>query len=162
MADEPSELERLVALVAQRIREQLEEEGGLQRLIEGRRQLEAQLEASGRLEAGETTTSAEASPFDTIPAGRASGTYGWAGSATGFAPAVLVLQTAAPNLAKDIEGRSPRDITLVVNLYMAFVTTLSVLLPLWQQPPNLTQIIDVFNNQTNVVYQTINMPPPSP
>ena len=42
MADEPNEIERLVA---QRIRELLSEEGGLQRFIEGGRQLEAQMEA---------------------------------------------------------------------------------------------------------------------
>lgn len=152
MADEPNELERLVA---QRIREQLGE-GGLQRLIEAWRQIEAQVEG-GRLEA--QVRPVEAQFGDSV------GITDSADVVISPDPAVLVLRGASPELAIDIEGRSPRDIKLAVDLYMAFLATLTALLALWstfhQQPPNPTQIIEIFNQTTNFVHQTIiNMPPP--
>ena len=49
---------------------------------------------------------------------------------------------------------------------MAFLGTLTLLVLLWQtfhpQPPTKEQIEQIFNQTTTVVYQTINMPPPSP
>lgn len=153
MADEPNELERLVA---QRIREQLRE-GGLQGLIEARQQIEAQIEG-GRLEAQLRPVQAQF--------GDSVGITDSADVVISPGPAVLVLRGAVPKLAIDIEGRSPRDIKLALDLYMAFLGTLTVLLTLYQishqQPPTLEQIVQIFNQTTTVVHQTINMPPPSP
>src|ERR1700738_4725699 len=105
VADEPNELERLVA---QRIREQLGE-GGLQGLIEARQQLEAQLQGSGRLEA--EVRPVEAQFGDSVR------TKDSADVVISPDPAVLVLQTSSPGLANDIKGRSPQDITLAINIY---------------------------------------------
>ena len=81
-------------------------------------------------------------------------------------PAHLALQGAAPELANDLKGRSPQDITLAINIYLAILQTLQVLLMLYQmahdQPPSQTQINQIFNQATTVVNQTINMPPPPP
>ena len=80
--------------------------------------------------------------------------------------AVLVLRGASPELANDLKGRSPRDITLAINIYLAILQTLQVLLMVYQvahdQPPTQTQINEIFNQTTTIVHQTINMPPPPP
>ena len=154
MADEPNELERLVS---QRILEQLRE-GGPQGLIEARQQLDAQMEGAAALE---ISVGLEADGrVDSV------GITDSGDVVISPDPHVLVLRGAVPRLAIDIEGRSPQDINLAVNLYMAFVTTLAVLLQLWQmfhhQPPTQEQIEQIFNQTTTVVHQTINMPPPSP
>lgn len=147
MADEPNELERLVA---QRIREQLGEEGGLERLIEGRREI---LGVSGRIEAQLKGVKAQFGGSGRLSA--------LAGVVVSPEPAVLVLRTEAPKLANDIEGRSTRDIKLALELYMTFLTALLVVLltrpqTFHQQAPNPTEIIDLFNQMTNVA-QTIDM-----
>jgi hypothetical protein len=53
--------------------------------------------------------------------------------------AFLVLQGASPKLATDLKGRSPMDIKLAIELYMAFLGTLTILITLYQifhqQPP---------------------------
>lgn len=76
----------------------------------------------------------------------------------------MVLRGASPALANDIAGRSPQDINLAINIYVALLQTLQVLLMLYQmfhqQPPTQTQIIQIFNQTTTIVHQTINMPPP--
>jgi hypothetical protein len=163
VADEPNELERLVA---QRILEQLRE-GGLQGLIEAQKQLEAQMEGAKRGEAAlEVSVQLEADGHVETQSTDLVGITDSLDVVISPGPAVLVLRGAAPELAIDIEGRSPQDINLAVNLYMAFVTTLGVLLQLWQmfhhQAPTQTQIIEIFNQTTTVVHQTLNMPPPPP
>jgi hypothetical protein len=146
VADEPNELgpEKLERLVAQYVLDQLRE-SGLQGLIEARQQLEAQMEGAATLE---VSVGLEADGYVTK------------------AQDVLVLRGAAPKLASDIEGRSPRDIKLALDLYVAILGTLTLLIAVWQtfhqQPPTLEQITQIFNQTTTVVHQTINMPPPSP
>ncbi len=80
--------------------------------------------------------------------------------------AISVLRGVSPVLANDLKGRSPQDINFAINIYLAILQTLQILLMLYQmahdQPPTQTQIIEIFNQTTTVVNQTINMPPPPP
>ena len=60
----------------------------------------------------------------------------------------------------EIQARNPLDATLMINLYVAMMTTLQTLLTLYQvihsQPVTHTQIVEIFNQTTNYI---INMPP---
>jgi hypothetical protein len=141
-ADKPEpELEKLVA---RRIREQLGE-GGLQKLIGARQQIQAKMEASGTVtRAGELTAHGELT-----------------------ADAVAVVESASPELASDIRNLSPEHANLAINLYLALLQTLQFLLVLYQmvhhQPPTQPQIVQIFNQTTIVFNHTtnnvINMPP---
>lgn len=82
-------------------------------------------------------------------------------------PAVLVLRSASPQLATDIQGRSQQDIRLAIDIYLAILQTLQVLLMLYQslhrQPPTQIEIREILEQTTRVVRQTISMPaPPMP
>jgi hypothetical protein len=156
VADEPNELERLVA---QRILEQLRE-SGLQALIEAQQQLGAQIRGDAALE---VSVGLEADGYVT----KAADLVGITDSAEVVltpGPAVLVLRGAAPKLANDIEGRSPREIKSAIDLYMALLGTLTFLLTLYQmfhhQPATPEQLVQIFKQTTTIVHQTINMPPP--
>jgi hypothetical protein len=116
MAGEPDEVERLVA---QRILEQLGE-GGLQRLTEAQHKLVAQLKGGGQLVA--EVSAVEAQLGDSV------GIKDSAKFVISPGPAVMVLQGASPELANDIKDRSPHEITLVINIFLAFLQTLQVLL----------------------------------
>jgi hypothetical protein len=147
VADEPIDF---LQLVSQYILRQLRE-SGLQGLTEARQQLEAQLEGAGSLGVSVgLPASAEVT--------KAQDSVGITDSAE------VVLRGVAPKLAIDIEGRSPRDIKLTLDLYTAFLATLTLLVTLWttfhHQPPTPAQITQIFNQTTTFVQQTINMPPP--
>ena len=81
---------------------------------------------------------------------------------------VDIIESASPELAQDIRGRSPQDINFVVNFYMAILQTLQLLMMVYQivhgEAPSHQQVIEIFNQTTNVYNQTtnvvVNMPPP--
>jgi hypothetical protein len=144
-------------LVTRRIREQLGE-GGLQRLIE----------AQAQLRIGVT---AEASAVVVRPSPAESKLHGHTPEVK-VQPAqpddvIAVIESASPELANDIRSRSPQDVNLAINFFLAIMQTLQFLLTVYQifhqQPPSQTQIIEIFNHTTNVINQTtttvINMPP---
>ncbi|HKP41795.1 hypothetical protein [Mycobacterium sp.] len=146
MTDEP--FERLEELVARRIREQLGE-GRLDELLriafqQGRADAHAQFSGEGELRAHVevgVVSSAELSP----PPGEV----------------VAVIESASPELANDIRGRSPQDINFVLNFYMAIMQTLQLLLTVYQivhgEQPSHQQVIEIFNQTTNVINQTTNV-----
>ncbi|MGE5693893.1 MAG: hypothetical protein ACM4D3_01250 [Candidatus Sericytochromatia bacterium] len=155
MADQPNGLERLVA----RIREQVAD-GGLHRLIQARQEIEAQLEGSGRIDAQLDRLEAYLEGGSVEP--ESSGDVVMSPE-----PAVLVLRSASPQLATDIQGRSQQDIRLAIDIYLAILQTLQVLLMLYQslhrQPPTQIEIREILEQTTRVVRQTISMPaPPMP
>jgi hypothetical protein len=158
VTDEPLE-----KLVARRIREQLGE-GGLERLIEARRRIEAQtqelqievgLEAAGEVQ----PAPAELKLHGHTPEVKV--------QAALPGDVIAVIESASPELANDIRSRSPQDVNLAINFFLAITQTLQFLLTVYQifhqQPPSQTQIIEIFNHTTNVINQTtttvINMPP---
>lgn len=68
-------------------------------------------------------------------------------------------------MSRDLRSRSPQDINLALNFFMAIMQILQTALTLYQivhgQPPSKQQIIPIFNQATNVIHQTtINNPPP--
>jgi hypothetical protein len=155
VAEEPNELERLVA---QRIREQLGAKGGLERLIEGLQEIQAQRGVLGLIQAQLKGVQAQFGGSGRLEAS--------AEVVVSPEAAVAVLESKSPAVANDIKGLSPQQINVAINLYIALVTTLMFLLQLFQswhqQPPTQTEIHAVFNQTTTVVHQTINMPPPTP
>jgi hypothetical protein len=142
--------EKLEDLVARRIREQLGE-GGLQELIEAQQQIRATVRVEPRV---------EVSAVVIRPGEEVSAEVG---------NALSVIESTSPALAGDIKDRSPQDVNLAINLFMAIMQTLQFLLMLYQmvhqQPPTQPQVIEIFNQTTNVLNQTsnivINMPPPA-
>jgi hypothetical protein len=100
--------------------------------------------------------------------GSASGAYGWTGSASGVSEMTAAIESVSPKLARDLQSRSPQDISLAINIYMAIMQTLQLLLMVYQmvhgEPPSQEQVIQIFNQTTNVIHQTttvvVNMPPP--
>jgi hypothetical protein len=104
--------------------------------------------------------------------GHLTATVGVAGAGEGTAAVDVANPEAAdavklPTLALDLRGRSPQDINLAINLFMAAMQVFQVALTLYQivhgEPPSQTQIIQIFNQTTTVINQTtnnvINMPP---
>ena len=79
--------------------------------------------------------------------------------------AVAINDSASFELARDLHNRSPQDIDLALNFFTAIMQILQTALTLYQivhgQPPSQQQIIQIFNQTTNVIHQTtINAPPP--
>jgi hypothetical protein len=145
VTDEP--LEPVKELVARRIREQLVE-GRLSELLDATfQQASAQLQVRVQLEAaGEVT---------------ATDVVGITDSATFELTHDLAIEAASPELAHDLQGRSPQDINLAINIFIAIMQLLQALLTVYQivhgEPPSQQQVVQIFNQTTNVV---VNMPPP--
>jgi hypothetical protein len=80
------------------------------------------------------------------------------------AQAVAMIESASPELAGDLHGRSPQDTNLAINFFMAIMQILQVALMVYQmahvEPPSQQQVIQIFNQTTNVIIQTTNMPSP--
>lgn len=147
-------LESLEELVARRIAEQLDK-GRLNELLNAASQqarAQPQLSGEGHLRAHvEIVGSGEVGEV-TNPPGEM----------------VAVIESASPELARDIRSRSPQDINLAINFFMAIMQTLQLLLMVYQivhgEPPSQQQVIQIFNHTNNVINQTtnvvVNMPPP--
>jgi hypothetical protein len=148
--------ELLEELVIRRIREQLGS-GGLERFIEANLRVEATPSASVVVQPGAAhITLRGGTPEVKIEAAQPG-------------DAIAVIESVFPDLANDMQGCSPQDVTLAINLYLAIIATLQFLLMIYQtvhqQPPTHEEFIEIFNHTTNVIQQTTttitNMPPPS-
>ena len=167
MNAEPESIEDLVARL---VREQLEQ-GRLEWLIKAQRAVEASftLSVTPRLN------------FDVGPK-RVDGALGGEGTLGGevtvvplieaeatVIPAEVVnaIRSASPELADEIQARSPQDATQVINLYIALINLLAALLALYvaqhpAAPVNPQQIIQFFDHSQHITNQTtvVNPPPP--
>jgi hypothetical protein len=144
--DEPEPLEHWVFRA---IRKQLDE-GGLDRLTralsavqaatgsEEPIRADASLQGEGKVTGGVTVSPASA-VIRLIP-----GT-----PMVSVGEAVHAIRSASPELAKEIETRTPQDAMLVLTRFMAFVAALQALLTLYQvvhgQPALPTQVVEIFN-----------------
>lgn len=139
--------ETLEALVARRIREELSA-GRLDELMA----LAARRAAAPRVEANFTGGGTMGATMRPVEASLT-------GEVIPPSPSqIATIEEASPRLARDLAGRSPQDINLAVNLFMAIMQILQVALSLYQithgEPPAQTQIIQIFNETTNVIHQT--------
>jgi hypothetical protein len=152
VVDEPLE-----KLVARRIREQLGE-GGLERLIDARRRIEGQAQEL-QIEVGlEATGEVQPAPAELKIHGH---TPEVKVQAAPPGDVIAVIESASPELAGDLRSRSPQDINLAINLFMAIMQILQVALMLYQmvhgEPPSQQQVIQIFNHTTNVIKHTTNV-----
>jgi hypothetical protein len=177
MADET---ERLKALVARLIQDKLGQEGGLEELIQVLQAVEESFPARdepgngggapARVDAslsGKGTLQGDAKVVvaPTVTA-----------VATLLPPEVVVIpdkavdaiRSAIPELADEIQARSPKDATQVINLFAALIQLLTALVALYiaqhpAAPVTPQQVVQFFDQSLHVVNQTtIVNPPPVP
>jgi hypothetical protein len=172
------ETEKLEALVARLIQDKLSQEGGLEALLRVVREVEESFPArdepgTGRGEPvrvdtafareGTLTADAKIVVAPTITA-----------VATLLPPDVVVvpdktmdaIRSAIPELADEIQARSPRDRTAVINLFVALINLLAARVMLYvathpAAPVTPPQIVEIFNQTYNVVNQTNGVNAPS-
>jgi hypothetical protein len=173
------ETEQLQALVARLIQDKLGQEGGFEDLLRAVREVEESFPArdeSGneggepmRVDtpfAGEGTLKGEVNAV-VVPTMKAVATLLPPEAVVVPDKAVDAIRSAIPELADEIQARSPKDAAQVINLFAALVQLLTALVALYvaqhpAAPVTPQQVIQIFDQSRHVVNQTIVVNPPPP